>query len=75
MRMSQNEVRMFPKPYKYIIGFGLILFGFFALKFQEYQHPIYGYIDLGRDHAYIGAACVIIGAVYTYHVKNIDKTK
>jgi len=33
---------MFPKEYKYIIGIGLILFGLFAIKFPEYQHPIYG---------------------------------
>jgi hypothetical protein len=64
---------MFPKQYKYLIGAGLILFGFFALKFQEYQHPIYGYINFGKYHIYIGAALVTAGAVYIYHVmsKNI----
>jgi len=59
---------MFPKTYKYFIGIGLMLFGFFAVKFSEYQHPIYGYINLGKYHIYIGVACVISGAVYVYHV-------
>jgi len=62
---------MFPKIYKYLFGFGLMLFGFFALKFQEYQHPIYGYINLGKYHIYIGVASVIGGAVYINHVKNL----
>jgi len=63
---------MFPKVYKYLFGFGLIFFGFFALKFQEYQHPIYGYINLGNYHIYIGVVSVVAGAVYIYHVKNIE---
>ena len=65
---------MFPKAYKYMMGIGLILFGFFALKFQEYHHPIYGYINLGKYHIYIGAVSILIGSVYIYHVRNISKT-
>jgi hypothetical protein len=63
---------MFPKEYKYIIGVGLMLFGLFALKFPEYQHPIYGYINLGIYRIYIGVASVIAGAFYIYHVRNIN---
>jgi len=62
---------MFPKEYKYIIGIGLILFGFFAVKYPEYQHPIYGYINLGDYHMYIGVASVMAGVIYIYHVRNI----
>jgi len=64
---------MLPKEYKYLIGIGLILFGFFALKFPEYQHPIYGYINLGAYRIYIGIGSVISGAIYIYHVGNINK--
>ena len=62
---------MFPKEYKYVIGIGFILFGFFALKFREYQHPIYGYINFGDYHVYIGIASVIAGTVYIYHIRNV----
>jgi len=61
---------MFPKEYKYIIGVGAILFGFFALKFPEYQHPIYGYINLGKYHVYIGIACVMFGVLYIAHTRS-----
>ena len=49
-----------------------MLFGLFALKFPEYQHPIYGYINLGKFRIYIGVASVIAGAFYIYHVRNIN---
>jgi len=64
---------MFPKEYKYIIGIGLILFGFFALKFQEYNHPIYGYINLGTYHMYIGIASVMSGVFLIAHTKNKNR--
>ncbi len=63
---------MFPKPYKYLIGIGLFLFGLFALKFPEYNHPIYGYINLGRYRIYIGVASVVAGAFYIYHIWNTN---
>ena len=66
------EVSMFPKEYKYIIGIGLMLFGLFALNFPEYQHPIYGYINLGKYRIFIGVASVISGAFYIYHIRNIN---
>jgi hypothetical protein len=60
--------------YKYMIGIGLILFGFFALYFPEYNHPIYGYINLGKYRIYIGLACAVSGAVYTgYITRNKNK--
>ena len=67
------EATVFPKQYKYIIGIGLLLFGFFALKFPEYHHPIYGYINLGRYRIYIGIASVVAGAFYIYHIRNTNK--
>ena len=63
---------MFPKEYKYIAGIGLILFGLFAVIYPEYQHPIYGYIDLGKFHIYIGVISVIAGAIYISHLRNIN---
>jgi hypothetical protein len=69
---SLPEVAVFPKEYKYIIGIGFILLGFFALKFPEYQHPIYGHINFGKYHIYIGIASVMAGVLYLYHVRNIN---
>jgi len=63
---------MFPKVYKYIIGIGLMLFGLFALIFPDYQHPIYGYINLGDYRVYIGVASVMAGVFYINHVRNIN---
>jgi len=63
---------MFPKEYKYIAGVGLILFGLFALNYPEYQHPIYGFINLGKYRIYIGVVSVIIGTFYIHHVRNIN---
>ena len=62
---------MFPRVYKYIIGVGLMLFGIFALIFPDYQHPIYGYINLGKYRVYIGVASAIAGSFYIYHIRNI----
>ena len=64
---------MFPKGYKYMIGIGLMLFGLFAVYFQEYKHPIYGYINLGKYHIYIGIAATISGAIYTGYIKHKNK--
>ena len=63
---------MFQKEYKYILGIGLILFGLFAIIFPEYQHPIYGYINLGKYRISIGVASVIVGAIYISHVRNMN---
>jgi hypothetical protein len=60
---------MFPKQYRYFIGAGLILFGLFAVYYKEYNHPIYGYINLGDYHILIGIASSIIGAIYTAHTR------
>jgi hypothetical protein len=68
--LLDSEVAMFPLIYKYFIGIGLMLFGVFALKFPEYQHPIYGYINLGKYRIIIGVASVLAGAFYTYHITN-----
>jgi general stress protein CsbA len=59
---------MFPMIYKYFIGIGLMLFGLFAAYFQEYHHPIYGYINLGKYHMFIGIASAISGAIYTAYI-------
>lgn len=62
------EVAMFPTIYKYFIGIGLMLFGLFALYFPEYQHPIYGHINLGRYRVFIGIVSEISGVIYTGHI-------
>jgi hypothetical protein len=58
---------------KYTIGIGLILFGFFAMYFPTYDHPIYGHIDLGKYRVLIGVASAMVGAVYTYRIKYKNK--
>jgi len=63
---------MFPKEYKYIVGIGLILFGLFAVLYPEYHHPIYGYINLGKYHKYIGVTSVIAGAIYISYLRDIN---
>ncbi len=63
----------FPKEYNYIASAGLIFFGFFALKFQEYQHPIYGRIYLGAYHVYIGIACIAAGVFFINQTRNRNK--
>lgn len=70
--INNDEAIMFPKEYKYIVGVGLILFGLFALNYPEYQHPIYGFINLGKYRIYIGVVSVIIGTFYIHHVRNIN---
>ena len=59
---------MFPTIYKYFIGIGLMLFGLFALYFPEYQHPIYGYINLGKYRVLIGIVSEISGVIYTGYI-------
>jgi hypothetical protein len=71
--INNGEAIMFPKKYKYIVGVGLMLFGLFALYFPEYQHPIYGYINLGKYRIYISVASVIAGVFYIHHVRNINR--
>jgi len=64
---------MFPTVYKYFIGIGLMLFGLFALYFPEYQHPIYGYINLGKYRVFIGVPSLLSGAIYTYLINKERK--
>ena len=50
----------FRKIYMYMIGLGLMFFGVFAIFFPEYDHPIYGHINLGAYHRYIGAGFLLL---------------
>jgi len=50
-----------------------MLFGLFALYFPEYQHPIYGYINLGKYRVFIGVASLLSGAIYTYLINKERK--
>jgi len=54
----------FRKIYLYLIGLGLMFFGVFAILYREYDHPIYGHINLGEYHRYIGI-CVIMLSIAT----------
>ena len=63
---------IFSRGYKYFIGICFMLFGLFALYYPEYQHPIYGYVNLGKYRVIIGVVSFISGAFYIYHVRNIN---
>lgn len=60
----------FKRIYLYLLGFGVMLFGVFAMLFRTYDHPIYGSIDFGRFHLLIGAAFIILSAVILRLIKN-----
>jgi len=63
----------FIKGYAYIVIIGLVAFGAFALYFREYDHPIYGHLDLGAHHAWIGVLCIVAGIVAAFYIRRIRK--
>jgi len=60
----------FKKFYLYLLGFGVMLFGVFAMLFRTYEHPLYGHIDFGRFHLWIGSAFIILSAVILRLIKH-----
>ena len=58
--LPEKRRPFFRKFYMYLIGLGLMFFGVFAIVFREYNHPIYGYINLGPYHKYIGIGFLIL---------------
>jgi len=60
--MEPEKIRRVPfkRVYLYMLAFGFLLFGVFALYFRSYNHPIYGHIDLGEYHQYIGLVSIAL---------------
>ena len=57
------------KIYLYMIGLGLMFFGVFAIFFREYHHPIYGYINLGAYHRYIGVGFLLLSVAMMRYIR------
>lgn len=54
----------FRRVYLYLLGLGLMLFGVFAFYFRSYDHPLYGHIDLGGHHRWIGGGMILLSVAY-----------
>jgi cyanate permease len=70
--MKQEKTKSlsdFFRGYGYILGVGIILFGVFAVFFQTYTHPLYGFINFGEYHVLIGVTSIIIGAIVIIYLK------
>lgn len=64
-----NKLSTFYKGYITIIGIGIMLFGLFVIRFQTYEHPVYGYMNFGKYHVIIGIFSIIIGAILIIYVR------
>jgi hypothetical protein len=66
-RKSGNTLK---KVYLYLLGLGFMFFGAFAMLFRSYNHPIYGYINFGEYHRFIGAFFILLSTVLLLYIKN-----
>ena len=57
------------KLYLYMIGLGLMFFGVFAIFYREYDHPIYGYINLGAYHKFIGVGFLMLSVAMMRYIR------
>jgi hypothetical protein len=69
MSSEKRKRNFFPKIYLYIFALGLMLFGTFAILYPSYNHPIYGHINLGEYHIYIGAVSLLLSIVLMRYIK------
>ena len=60
----------YKKLYLYMLGLGMMFFGVFAMLFRSYNHPIYGYINFGQYHLYIGAGFILAAAALLLYIKD-----
>jgi len=63
-----TKVSTFYKSYANIAGIGIMLFGLFIIFFKTYQHPLYGHLNFGEYHVFIGILVMIIGAGFILFV-------
>ena len=73
-RRQMTSISDFIKGYGYIVAFGLVAFGGFAIRFQEYDHPIYGHLDLGSHHVWIGVLSIVAGVAAGVYIRQRKKS-
>ena len=74
---DEEKTKMFPekkrpffrKIYLYMIGLGLMFFGVFVICFREYSHPIYGYMNFGVYHKYIGIGFLLLSIAMMRYIR------
>jgi len=66
---SEKKEPFFKKIYLRIIGLGLMFFGVFAIFFREYDHPFYGFINLGAYHKYIGLGSILLAIALMQYIR------
>jgi len=64
----------FIRVYGYLVAFGLVAFGGFAVGFRTYDHPIYGHLDLGSHHVGIGVLCIVAGIAAGVYLRRRKET-
>jgi len=68
-----NQKKFFlPKIYMYIIALGLMFFGVFAMLYRAYDHPIYGRIDFGEYHKFIGVVFIMASVALLTYLRKQD---
>jgi hypothetical protein len=62
----------FRRVYLYMLAFGFMLFGIFAIYFPTYDHPYYGHIHLGEYHKFIGVAFLLLSVACMLYLRRKD---
>ncbi len=63
-----TKVSTFYKSYANIAGIGIMLFGLFVIFFKTYDHPLYGAMDFGEYHVFIGIFVMLIAAAFMLRI-------
>ena len=63
-----TKVSTFYKSYGNIAGIGIMLFGLFVIFFKTYDHPLYGPMDFGEYHVFIGIFVMLIAGVFMLYI-------
>ena len=69
--MSSDKKKKFLLPmfYMRLIGLGVMFFGVFAMLFQSFDHPIYGYINFGEHHRFLGAGIILLSIAFMVYIR------
>ena len=68
-----NRKKFFlPKIYMYIIALGLMFFGVFAMLYPSYNHPIYGPLNFGEYHKFIGVVFIMASVALLTYLRKQD---
>lgn len=70
MGSDKKSGNSFTKIYLYLLGLGLMLFGVFAMLFRTYDHPIYGHINFGDYHLFIGAVFILLATALLLFIRH-----